>query len=295
MNLLGLIFSLLLILSYGFYACWDKQTASHRLRKTYLGHEKANRTLLNRYQSELYKGLGQNQNPQTKTSASSQETKKDPLPHPSIDPNRECAKINLWPLIQEGREAHPALYELTLNLLRLFYEPLFPAKKNRESYFLNALLTSAKSFSSTNAPIALEKIDLENPSLQKLYYKMLKGTKTWNLQKQTGFPPLLEYIKAAPSKDKICLLHAHPDLLASLFGNEAAWSLYEEVHREHGSPFSEELVTKVCAENHQLRPDPEKLSLLEFGRPSHGELKKTLLAEDKQSQVVLRKSVSTKG
>ena len=57
MNILGLVFSLLLILSYGFYACWDKQWASSRLRTTYVGNEKITRQVLNHYQSEFYEGL----------------------------------------------------------------------------------------------------------------------------------------------------------------------------------------------------------------------------------------------
>ena len=63
MNILGLIFSLLLILAFGFQVCWEKQVNSNRLHSTFISHEKANRTILNSYQSEIYEQLRVRKNP----------------------------------------------------------------------------------------------------------------------------------------------------------------------------------------------------------------------------------------
>ncbi|HSX10107.1 MAG TPA: hypothetical protein VLF94_00100 [Chlamydiales bacterium] len=293
MNILGLVFSLLLILSYGFYACWDKQTASNRLRTTYVGHERANRKILNSYQSEVYKHLGRKAKPATEAHAASlveeEELPDEEQPQTQAkkpDPNHQCAKLNLWPLIQEGRECHPMLYELTANLIRTFYAPLSDGAKRFEYRLLDALLAAAKAFP-RETPFAFEKILL--PHYPLTYYKMLKGTKEWDLSAHVGYPPLLDYIKADPSKDKICLFHAHPDALTVLFGPTVAASLYSTVHQQGGPALTRELVEKHCSDARLLNLDPDLLALFEYGHPDHPEHKKTLIAHD--HHISLRKTV----
>lgn len=297
MNVLGLVFSLLLILSYGFYACWDKQTASNRLRTTYVGHEKVNRKILNSYQSAVYKNLGRKRNPATEIHAKEltdeeeifdkEETAASKAQKP--DMNHQCAKLNLWPLIQEGRENHPVLYELAANLIRTFYGSLNEREKRFEYRFLDALLSAARAFPQ-DTPFAFEKILLEDYQL--LYYKMLKGTKEWDLAANIGYPSLLDYIKASSGQDKICLFHAHPDVFTVLFGPKVAANLYPAIHQQNGPALTQEFVEKFCSEAHLISVDPELLKLLEYGRPDHPEHKKTIVAHD--NHICLRQTVYLK-
>lgn len=297
MNVLALVFSLLLILSYGFYACWEGQLASARLRKTYLGHEKVNRKILNQYESEFYnhhlkKGKGAAvESPSDESSSDSDEEgpAQESTPKP-IPPNPECAKLNLWPLIQEGRESHPILYDLVIKLIRTFYG----AFECDERSLLNELLAAAKRTLQTQAPFALEKLDLDDPDLQRLYYKMLRGTKKWDLASGVGYPPFLEYVKAAPLEGKTCLFHAHPDLIAALFNQKFAFRLHEEIHQKKGTALTGEFLQTLCRELHQLSIDPKFLELFQLGHPFHHDLKKSFLAEDAATDISLRKSVYIK-
>lgn len=283
MNILGLVFSLLLILSYGFYACWDKQVASSRLRSTYLGHNQVNRKILKTYQSEIYKHLSSITKP-----SDGEETFRTPpekIPREKkIELNRECAKINLWPLIQEGKEKHSDLYHFALKLIHTFYP-------KSAGPLLDAILSAA----SKENVLSLEKLKLKDPVLQKLYYKMLKGTKVCNLPKKNGYPSLLDYFKIENSSDKLCLFHAHPDLISLLLGTEAAYSLHEEIHKKEGPILTKELIEKAALESSHIILDPTLLDLFEFGRPHHTENKKTLIAEDSKTHVQLRKSLNMKG
>lgn len=295
MNILGLVFSVLLILSYGFYACWDKQLASSRLRTTYVSHEKVNRKILNSYQSKVYDHLGsQKKTPEPHEEETDEEEVSQPAQPKSKKPdlNRECARLNLWPLIQEGREAHPTLYELAAKMIRTFYSPLQNQKKRFEYHFLDALLAAAKAALQQRTPFALEKVDLNDADLQRIYYKMLKGTKQWDLSLGLGYPSLLDYVKAERSTEKICLFHAHPDLITALFNGKIAASLYAEIHQKEGPAVTKELVEKVCSEHHQISVDPELFKLLEFGKPFHEEHKKTFIAEE--GEISLRKNLYLK-
>lgn len=294
MNILGLVFSLLLILSYAFYACSDKQKGSTRLRTTYIGHETVHRKILNSYQSEVYKNMGRSGQsssiPIPELEAEEElpdeaEEKATPAKPKKPDLNHECAKLDLWPLAQEGRENHLALYELAAKLIRTFYAPLNVKEKNFEYHFLDALLTAIKTHPQ-GAPFAFEKLEL--PGYQPLYYKMLRGTKEWDLAAQIGYPPLLDYIKASSSKEKVCLFHAHPDVLTYLFGPKVAAALYPAIHQQ-GTALTKELVEKHFSDARLLSPDPELLSLLHFGHTDHPEFRKALTAQD--NHVSLRQTV----
>lgn len=293
MNLLGLVFSLLLILSYAFYACWDQQFVSRHLQKAYVEHQTAHRKIINEYQSQVYKqwkrkGTKQKQPGAQKKVRSSSSKKTTHQSSEEVGPNRECSKINLWPLIQEGKTAHPLLYEITAKLIRTFYPSLY-SQKGFEYRFLDLLLHSAKQSGQNEGPLALEKISFKEASLQKIYYQMLKGTKEWDLQSAVGYPPLLDYVKADPSSTKICLFHAHPDLLTTLFNVSIGEKLYQEIHRKEGPYLTADLIERICAEQALIALDPHLFQLLELGRPNHEETKKTLIA--KEGQITLRKQV----
>jgi hypothetical protein len=193
-------------------------------------------------------------------------------------------------LIQEGREQHPLLYELAAKMIRTFYGQLAVKQKRFEYHLLDALLVAAKS---APAPLALEKLDLgEN---QRIYYKMLKGTKKWDLSQALGYPSLLDYVKAEASSDKICLFHAHPDVMAVLFGDKVAARLHAEIHQQDGPLLTQELIERMGSEMHIITLDPEIFTLLELGRPHHEENKKTFIAEDNSHEVSLKRNFYLKG
>jgi hypothetical protein len=280
MNILGLVFALLLILSYGFFAAWEKHTALHRLQSTYLGHERASRTLFNRYQSEVYRRLRSEKKPPSNT-----QKKKTASLKPRLNP--ECAKLNLYPLINEGRESHPFLYEMAAKMLRLFYsKPLFGSRPRFEYSLLDQILTAAK-VAQQKEGFALEKLELKD---QITFYKMLKGTREWNLKEGIGYPSLLDYLKMEKEEEKICLFHAHPDLIAVLFNLKAADKIYMKIQEE--KTLSKETIERLCSEAHLIALDPALFEMIHTSSPSHDPpLKKTFVAEDASSQVFLKRSI----
>lgn len=295
MNLLGLVFSLLLILSYGFFACWEKQISSTRLRGTYLGHQKANRKILNSYESELYETLRHKKKESEPKTTASEKEKPPKEKKPPIPLNGECAKLNLYPLIQKGKEENQFLYETAAKLLRFFYQPLYGSKPRFEYKFLDAILSSAQTALQNEPLFALEKLSFSDEHFQLLYYKMLKGTKECDLSAHVGYPSLLDYIKIEPVEEKICLFHAHPDLLSVFFGAKAAPKLFEEIHKEKAPPLTFEAATQICCESHLIALDPDLNQLLLFGQSQHRQnLKKTLAEQDSETQVSLRKNVFLK-
>lgn len=290
MNVLGLVFSLLLILSYTFFSMSDKHTTSTRVRNICCGTQKTNRQIVNEYQSLIYNGLQKNPTYKEETNRPKQ-SKKEPGKKNKSEKKKppelsqECAKLNLSPLIHEGRKTHPQLYELAAKMLRTLYgATLFEEKKGMEYKFLDALIASGKGVKQ------IEKLALP-PEYQRVYYKMLKGTKIYHLRSQKGIAPLTDFLTIETAKTKICLCHAHPDLIATVFNFDVADILYSQLHQHPAPPLTKELIENACIAARYSLSDLMIFDLLELGRPRHEEFKKTLVAHDDQFQVTLRKNV----
>ena len=119
---------------------------------------------------------------------------------------------------------------------------------------------------------------------------MLKGTKEWNVEKGIGYPSLLDYLKMEKEEKKICLFHAHPDLIAVLFNFKAADKIFAKIQEE--KTLSKETLERLCSEAHLIGLDPALFEMIHMSSPTHDPpLKKTFVAEDKASQVFLKKSL----
>lgn len=293
MNVLSLVFSVMLIISYGYYAVWEKNIAGRRLRTTYTAHNQANRTILNKFESKIYNSLG-SKKAKSPNSGKKGEKKRTGKKKKAPEFNRGCARINLWPLIQEGKENHAQLYELSAKLIRTFYAPITPNEKRFEYHILDVLIASAKEAIQENEDLfSLEKIELLDPDLKRIYYKMLKGTKKWDLRQNIGYPPLLDYVKAERSEEKICIFHSHPDMLTLLFNSELAWKLHEEIHKDQGAVLSRELIEHLASELHMIRLDSDIFQIVTLKEYySHEDKKKIITAG--QGEVLLRKNLSLK-
>ncbi len=285
MNFTTFVFSLLIILSFGTFAAIEKQTSNRRIRSTYLGHLQASRKILSQCETEIYRSFHSIPKQEKEPPQSHPKSPSSAPEIPKINP--ACARLNLWPLIQEGREAHPLLYETAAKLFKTFYGATLFEKKARAEYrFLDHFLQKAK-----ENPEALEKLVL-NPAYQSIYYRMLKGTKQWNLETGVGYPSLLDALTIEETPSKICLSHAHPDQMAVFFGPKVAAKLFAAVHQKEAPPLTKELIEKICSENHITALDPALFDLFELGRPRHPKRSKTtLIAEDSETHISLRKNV----
>lgn len=281
MNLLVFVFSLLLIFSYSFFISFEKFNGERRIRSTYLGHMKANRKIYSAYENELYKSFPSKPNPVTESkphSASTHQTE----PRPP-KPNGDCSRINIAPLLKTGIEENRVLYDLVAKLFKTFYGELFFHNKPKAEYkFLDAFLKVAKLHEST----PIEKFDLKNPELQEIYYQMLKGTKK-------TIPSLLDYITIdSHQESRICLFHAHPRLIAVIFGEKPAQKIFNEMHQVKARPITQEVIERLCSEVHAPILQPEIFNLLQLGKPSHKpSAKRALVQTDSESAITLRKDL----
>lgn len=293
MNMLTFVFSILLILSFANLAIREKQMGARRIKSTYLGHIHAERKILSACEKEAYNSF--KSIPKPKKSTSNLRTAASPAKQPAKPlPNSLCARLNLHPLIDQGKETHPFLYNLSAKMLKAFYEPLFSTQGVKSEYkFLDAWLNAARALRvKQEKDFAYEKIVFKDPVYQSLYYKMLKGTKTWNLEEKIGYPSLLDYVQFDLKPKKICLAHAHPDILSVLFNPKAAAKLFAETHQSKPPVLTKEFIERICFETHMIHVEPELYGLLHLGAPSHKPKSGfALIAEDAETHITLKKNV----
>ncbi len=283
MNFLTFIFSLLLLISFGTHLILEKQNSQKKIRNSIVGHLAAQRKILSQTEQKRYQSIplpitGTETTPPTKHTPS--QKKAPELP----DTNPECAKINLFPLIQEGREIEPFLYEITTKIIKTMYGPhLFKEHPKEEIPFLTAFLQISKKAIEKKESFALEKLFFNNPKWQRIYYRMLKGSKQ--------FPSLLDVIKASEIPSKICLSHAHPFQLQLLFGPKIGTRLFQEIHEDPPTPLTKELITQLYTENHALTPEISVLNSIEYSSAHAHKDKKTYIAKDNATNITLKKNV----
>lgn len=295
MNAIGFVFCVLTILSFGAVLSLEKQVSAHRLRSSYLGHVSANREILNQTTSKYYFSLKRASNEEEKEKkekAISQH--KEPPPPPPINPN--CARLNLYPLIEKDFNEEPFLYEKAATLLKIFYGDTLLGKKARAEYkFLDAFLKEIRFQIAHGEFSVLEKISFKDPYYRMMYYKMLKGTKNSDALKGIGFPSLLDYIKVEPADSKICLYHAHPNLLSLFFTAKGASQLYIAMHTPKAPPITVESIERICHESHAPLLDPQVYDLFDLTQNRHPDShQSTLIGIDPDSRISLRKVVSAR-
>lgn len=129
------------------------------------------------------------------------------------------SRLNIYTLVhKEGHEQLPedySLYETTARLMRTLYPDLCAELPGAEYFILDKLMEKKKESATFETPDELSSLSLEDPKLQELFFRMLKGTKTAR--------PLLHYITFdkidSPRKQsrKINFLFTDPLILRAIF------------------------------------------------------------------------------
>ena len=281
MNAIGFVFSILAILSFGFFVSLEKQTGAQRLRSSYMGHLYANREIKNRCESAFYKSLQSRPTEKKEEHSEKREVTHKPYTPPLINP--ACARLNLFPLIEQGVQTERCLYLTAIKLLHAFYGKTLP----KEEQFLNAWLEAIRTQLATENLCPLEKVKFKDPSLQLLYYRLLKGTKNGAI-----YPSLLDYFKVEKGQSKLCISHARPNLLEAIFSSKAGHALHEMLHASRAPALSRETIERVCMEAFVLT-DPALFDLLELERPLHPQNPNELvMGIDSETEVFLKKRVA---
>lgn len=210
-------------------------TRAHVIAVAAKGHERAESAIQDALVRRSYTKL-KKRAPSTLPKKEPSQTRKAPRSKRESFPPLEAAKFHLRALCTQDSQDHP-LYTSLTELLRILYKPtLFSKKEGVENLMAEALLHSAQQH-----PLATDLTALypQDKALQELYYKMLRGTESYDLAKKEGIPPLSHFISLQPSMKVAFLSFASHPVLSALFGEKGAFSICDlEQQRGHSIPCS---------------------------------------------------------
>lgn len=210
-------------------------TQAHVIAVAAKGYERTENVIQNALVERSYGKLKKRVPAALKDKGPSQKQKPPRSKRESFPP-LENAKFYLRALCTQDSQEHP-LYESLTELLRTLYgRTLFSKKEGIEHTMAKALLLSAKQNPSATE---LTAIYPQDKALQELYYKMLRGTTYYDLEKKEGIPPLSHFFSLQPSTKVAFLSFASRPVLSALFGEKTTLSICNlEKQREYSSPCS---------------------------------------------------------
>ncbi len=304
MNILPFVTMSLILLATLSYNSLDKGKLLRYEKETALGYMRAEKILLNKMHKAAF-----NKAPTKKeTSDLSQKTiKKETHPSPLIR-GFSLVKMNLSPLFKEDC---PEVVKITFfNLLKTYYghssflEPstLDFTIKNFINHFIESGKEKIHQYKEAKKDLFSIKLSQFHPKStleNHIFYKMLKGTHQYNLEKQEGYPPF-EDVFCLEEKKPLKILH-FPSLpstmLKALFGEPLTKSILE---KEAAIPSNGTApVVKILSEQelldllHKKSPSDTKLdpliAILDFSL--RHKLKEKIIVCDETTNIHLEKEL----
>lgn len=221
---------MLLILAIVCHNIQSDSIATNRLKISYAGYMRASRDALSKCEEQIFKKAKKKKKSfLEKITTVSDEENKTPKKPKKDEWTPSCMHLNLAELVDKQIHQDSARYQLFSHMLKVFYgNTLFKKKpKNFEHTMAEAIIEGIKKQQeelSENEYLHLAKLRMQDPHLQSLFYRMLKGTKNHT------YPALLDYISFDPKNknEKICLACATKELLTALFNESFSDEIWQE-------------------------------------------------------------------
>lgn len=235
MNVLPFILAFLLILSFSSYTLFKDFTATQLEAWGSTGYLQTEREARGQSAEKLYRLAKKTNGPRKKKNADEKgkgkkRTFKSRRSH--CVPLEE-AKLNLAFLLTTApsSSSYAILYETAATLIRTLYNRQPFWKEGIERPLLDEMIRQGKAHPQAATFGALFP---ENKELAELFYILLKGTQSYNLETLEGIPIFSDFflIDSTPSEKPIYFCFASLPLLSALFGPEITHAITEEEQKK---------------------------------------------------------------
>jgi len=177
-------------------------------------------------------------------------------------------RVNLYLLSKNSPQAK-LLYQIVSTYMHEVYGDILSIDDTMKIDFATQILdgvvtAQAKHYKLKKTYMKLENIEFENPELQSLYTKMLKGTNTYDLKEKQGYPSFLRLFSFIEDNAKpINYQFASLPLLEAAFGKDIVRVIkgkeleFQKKHPEMAKEFalSENSLRELLFASHQRIPN----------------------------------------
>lgn len=236
MNILPLVLSFLLVLALTSFSLLKERQATRIESEGYRLHMQQMRSFRNEKAKLLYDQLFTKKprtpppkptEPKAPPSFVKEKTKEQEEEMKQKRKRMRTGPPSLFNLASLLDNPPPELEKIALTLLTSLYGhlPSFQENADLPKELLHHLLETYRE----KKPLSSLATLLEEPSFyHEILYKMMKGTRLYDLAKKTGYPPLEEFFSFYPEDKCAILFHfASLPLLEALLGKEALPTLHE--------------------------------------------------------------------
>lgn len=280
MNIVAFVAGLLMIFAITTNTLCKKHISDGFVSKSFSGYMKSSRKALNEYEKYYFDNLKETAKSQTRKNA--EKEKKFDSKTRKIHP--ENAKINIYQLVIDKKENQKEKYNLIASLIKNLYLNQSFYKKGLEIKLLNNILAAFESQIEKNQELNFETLILKDGSLKNIYYKIIKGTKFYDFEKNTGIASLLDFVKIENSKTQIPIKDASKELLLTVFNKP----IFDEIYKLQTDLPCKNLtfqnVLSICQRNN-LIIDEKILKLFDFSNSISRSKEKIFVGFDKNTDI----------
>lgn len=284
MNIVAFVISLLMIIAITTNTLLKKKVSDDIACKSISGYMSASRKALNNSEYYYFKTIKEKPDNKAKKQSKAQENeKKTRQIHP------ENAKINIYPLLTD-KENQQELYNLVKSLIKTLYSNKSFYKKNFEKEILNNILYAFENQLKKDKDLHLANLFLKDFSLQNSYYKILKGTKFYDFDRNVGTASLLDFIKFENSNSKIPMIDASYELLITLF-NKTITKEINLLQKENPKNITKENIINIC-QKHHFHFDEKVLDFFDFSNSLLNSKEKVVVGLDKNTHIKVKRKIT---
>ncbi|NGX63191.1 MAG: hypothetical protein KR126chlam6_00598 [Candidatus Anoxychlamydiales bacterium] len=259
-----------------------KRSSDHFIAKSFSGFMTSNRNALNQYEKYNFDQIKKVAEKKENVRAYNQNNTAEKKPR-VIKP--ENAKLNIASLICYSKNSEKTLYKFTTSLIKTLYSNQSFYIEGFENYMLDNILIAFENQQDKNQELNFETLIFKEDSLQKIFYKMLKGTKFYDYDKNIGIASFLDFVKIENNSLDVLIKDASKEFLVTLFNKE----IFQEINilqKEKGCPnLTYENVLNICS-NHHFNVDKKLLHLFTFSNfSSRHSNEKVLVGYDKNTDI----------
>jgi hypothetical protein len=286
MNILTFVLALMMMFAITTSTMLKKNIFSKHLATSFKGYMQSSRKLLNDGEYLLHNRIEEKE--------STKKTKHPIKAKNKVNPRKikpHYGKINIYKLIVDKKENQKELYKMLQLLVKELYNDKSFYEKGFEKALVENIISALKNQKKQGNELQLETLILKDANLQKIYYKILKGTKYYDYEQNMGLASLLDFIKINLNDKKIPIKHASFELLVSLFDKQIASDIKQMQTSRNFENLNAEYILGICKNSNIKNVHEETLKLFDFSKNYNKDKEKILFGCDEKTDIKIKLSV----
>ena len=267
MNLLPFVIVIITILALFSSSFFDRHIMEKKEQEIYLAYFKGLRVARNHKENLAYRSLMKEAKSKSTSSSKNESSEKTTLYFRNEKIGWKNGRLNLSSLTQDSQK-WPELKEITIAYVKRLYSGhnIFPKDDEFVERLVNALIAAYKD---GDPLLPFHEVKLDD-KFHLPFYKMVKGTHTYDLEEKTGYPPFGDFFDFEERESPPMFFQdANTTFLSLVLGIKETQIIVDEELKEieeskrHRSSINRTKLEELLSDS---PPSPQQLELFDFNQ-----------------------------